>query len=107
MNSVRKHFESFEQETTGSMTAEEFDEFVRDTTNFMEYISEPIRSTRRVLGVWVLIYLGFFFIHRADAEEANLEGRHLTGTFFCRRNAEDNKNNKLINRIPEGSPIWQ
>jgi ubiquinol-cytochrome c reductase cytochrome c1 subunit len=57
-----EHFESFEQMTPGSMSAEEYDEFVRDTTNFLEYISEPVRSTRRVLGVWVLIFLVFFWI---------------------------------------------
>ena len=57
-----QQFERFEQATTGSMSAEEFDEFARDTANFMEYISEPIRSTRRVLGVWVLIFLTFFWI---------------------------------------------
>ena len=57
-----EHFESFEQVTPGSMSAEDYDEFVRDTTNFLEYISEPIRSTRRVLGVWVLIFLVFFWI---------------------------------------------
>ena len=57
-----QQFESFEQATPGSMTVEEFDEFARDTANFMEYMSEPIRSTRRVLGVWVLIFLVFFWI---------------------------------------------
>jgi ubiquinol-cytochrome c reductase cytochrome c1 subunit len=57
-----EHFESFEQVTPGSMSAEEYDEFARDTTNFLEYISEPVRSTRRVLGVWVLIFLVFFWI---------------------------------------------
>jgi len=41
---------------------EEYDAFVRDTVNFLEYISEPVRSTRRVLGVWVLMFLGFFLI---------------------------------------------
>ena len=56
------HFVKFEPVTAGSMTAEEFDEFARDTANFMEYISEPIRSKRRVLGVWVLIFLAFFWI---------------------------------------------
>ncbi|MDH4072983.1 MAG: cytochrome c1 [Gammaproteobacteria bacterium] len=56
------HFEHFEQATTGSMSAEEFDEFARDTANFMEYMSEPIRSTRRVLGTWVMIFLVFFWI---------------------------------------------
>ena len=57
-----EHFERFEQQAAGSMSTEDFDEFVRDTTNFLVYISEPVRSTRRVLGVWVLIYLGFFFV---------------------------------------------
>jgi len=56
------HFEQFEQATTGSMSTEEFDEFARDTANFLEYISEPVRSTRRVLGTWVMIYLLFFLI---------------------------------------------
>lgn len=57
-----RHFESFEQVTPGSLSAEEFDQFARDTANFMQYISEPVRSTRRVLGVWVLIFLVFFWI---------------------------------------------
>jgi ubiquinol-cytochrome c reductase cytochrome c1 subunit len=48
--------------TSGSMTTEEFDEFVRDTANFMAYMSEPVRQQRRVLGVWVLIFLVFFWI---------------------------------------------
>jgi len=56
------HFERFEQATPGLLSPEEFDEFARDTANFMEYISEPIRSTRRVLGVWVLMFLVFFWI---------------------------------------------
>lgn len=56
------HFERFEMASPGMMSEEEFDEFVRDTTNFLEYISEPIRSTRRVLGVWVLMFLIVFWI---------------------------------------------
>jgi ubiquinol-cytochrome c reductase cytochrome c1 subunit len=55
-------FERFEQVTEGSISAQEFDEFVRDTTNFLEYIGEPVRSTRRVLGVWVLMFLTVFLI---------------------------------------------
>jgi ubiquinol-cytochrome c reductase cytochrome c1 subunit len=57
-----EHFESFELVSPGKMSPEEFDEFVRDTANFLEYISEPIRSTRRVIGVWVLVFLAFFWI---------------------------------------------
>lgn len=55
-------FQRFEQATQGSMSAEDYDAFVRDTVNFLEYISEPVRGTRRVLGVWVLMFLGFFLI---------------------------------------------
>ena len=55
-------FESFELVTEGTMEAEDFDEFVADTVNFLAYIAEPIRSERRKLGVWVLMYLIFFWI---------------------------------------------
>ena len=55
-------FEGFELVNAGSMDSEDFDEFVRDTVNFLAYIAEPIRSDRRKLGVWVLMYLIFFWI---------------------------------------------
>jgi ubiquinol-cytochrome c reductase cytochrome c1 subunit len=57
-----RHFVEFETVTAGSLSAEEFDEFARDTANFLQYISEPVRSKRRVLGVWVLMFLVFFWI---------------------------------------------
>lgn len=60
--SVETTFEGFEALTAGAMDAEDYDEFVRDTVNFLAYISEPIRSDRRKLGVWVLMFLIFFFI---------------------------------------------
>ena len=44
------------------MDAEQFDAFVRDTTNFLAFIAEPIRQDRRKLGVWVLMFLIFFFV---------------------------------------------
>ena len=46
----------------GKMSAEEFDAFVRDTTNFLAFIAEPIRQDRRKIGLWVLIFLIFFFV---------------------------------------------
>ena len=55
-------FEHFEPVTSGSMDAEEYDEFVRDTVNFLAYIAEPIRSERRVIGTWVIIYLLVFMV---------------------------------------------
>ncbi len=55
-------FEGFEIAIDGSMEGEDFDDFVRDTVNFLAYIAEPIRSERRKLGVWVLMFLIFFWI---------------------------------------------
>ena len=60
--SVTTSFEGFELLSAGTMDAEQYDDFVRDTVNFLAYISEPIRSDRRTLGVWVLMFLVFFFI---------------------------------------------
>lgn len=60
--SVTTTFEGFESLTAGSMDAEDYNDFVRDTVNFLAYISEPIRSDRRKLGVWVLMFLIFFYI---------------------------------------------
>jgi len=55
-------FEGFELVIDGTMEAEDFDEFVADTVNFLAYIAEPIRSERRKLGVWVMMFLIFFWI---------------------------------------------
>ncbi|MDJ0907775.1 MAG: cytochrome c1 [Woeseiaceae bacterium] len=55
-------FSEFELVTVGTHSPEEFEEFVRDTTNFLAYIAEPMRSERRTLGVWVIIFLSFFLI---------------------------------------------
>jgi len=60
--SVTTSFDGFEQVTAGRMDSEDYDEFVRDTVNFLAYIAEPIRSDRRKLGVWVLMFLTFFLI---------------------------------------------
>jgi len=59
---TKSTFENFEPYIPGTLDAEAYDEFVRDTTNFLVYIAEPVRSERRTLGVWVLIYLTVFLI---------------------------------------------
>jgi len=68
--SVTTTFEGFEALSAGSMDAEDFDEFVKDTVNFLAYIAEPVRSERRKLGVWVLMFLVFFFILAAQLKKA-------------------------------------
>ena len=67
--SVTTTFEGFEQMSAGSMDAEDYDEFVRDTTNFLAFIAEPIRQDRRKLGVWVLMFLIFFYILAAQLKK--------------------------------------
>jgi len=57
-----REFEGFERVTAGSLDAEDYDEFVRDTVNFLAYIAEPIRAERRKLGVWVLMFLIVFWV---------------------------------------------
>ena len=67
--SVTTTFEGFEQLSAGSMDAEVYDDFVRDTVNFLAYIAEPIRSDRRKIGVWVIMFLIFFFILSAQLKK--------------------------------------
>jgi len=60
--SVTTTFSGFEQVTAGKMDSEDYDEFVRDTVNFLAYIAEPVRGFRVDLGKWVIIYLIFFLL---------------------------------------------
>ena len=48
--------------STGSMTAEEYDTAARDLTNFLVYMGEPSQLKRKSVGVWVLLFLAFFFV---------------------------------------------
>ena len=53
-------FDHFEQVAPGRMSAAEFDEFVRDTVNFLDYVGEPVRAQREALGLWVVLFLLVF-----------------------------------------------
>ena len=46
----------------GSMTPEQFDNFVADLVNFMVYLAEPVQNERKSLGIKVLIFLVIFFV---------------------------------------------
>lgn len=60
--SVDKKFKGMELATQGKLTPEEYDQFVRDTVNFLDYISEPIQLERRDLGIRVLGFLLVLFL---------------------------------------------
>ncbi len=71
LQGLKRSFEGLEEHsgdvdleflTTGKLSVEEYDQFIRDTVNFLEYVSEPIRSTRENIGFWVLMFLFFFLM---------------------------------------------
>ena len=41
---------------------EDFDQDVRDITNFLDYVGEPAKLIRTSLGIWVLLFLGVLFV---------------------------------------------
>jgi ubiquinol-cytochrome c reductase cytochrome c1 subunit len=53
-------FDHFEQLAPGRLSAAEYDGFVRDTVNFLDYVGEPTQAARRSLGVWVVLFLLVF-----------------------------------------------
>jgi len=57
---VSHEFEKFEPGVVGSLTPAQYDEFVRDTVNFLQYASDPTQVERQSLGVWVVLFLLMF-----------------------------------------------
>ncbi|NNF66464.1 MAG: cytochrome c1 [Gammaproteobacteria bacterium] len=52
----------FRQLSAGTLNAEEFDQFVVDLVNFLDYMGEPIKLKRQSLGIRVIAYLLVFFL---------------------------------------------
>jgi ubiquinol-cytochrome c reductase cytochrome c1 subunit len=52
-----KVFDHFEQLAPGRLSAADYDTFVRDTVNFLDYVSEPAQMERRSVGIWVVLFL--------------------------------------------------
>jgi ubiquinol-cytochrome c reductase cytochrome c1 subunit len=57
---VQKQFKAFELTSPGKLSPEQYDAFVRDTVNFLEYIGEPVQVRRQALGYVVIAFLVFF-----------------------------------------------
>ncbi len=51
---------SLEPVTAGTLSPEEYDAFVRDLVNFLDYTGEPMQLERQRLGFWVLLFLLVF-----------------------------------------------
>jgi ubiquinol-cytochrome c reductase cytochrome c1 subunit len=50
-------FDGFEIQVPGRLSASDYDAFVRDTVNFLDYAGEPAQVKRRNLGVFVVLFL--------------------------------------------------
>jgi len=57
---VTKVFDHFTMIAPGTLDAAQYDAFVRDTVNFLDYAGEPVQVERRSMGVWVVLFLLVF-----------------------------------------------
>jgi ubiquinol-cytochrome c reductase cytochrome c1 subunit len=57
-----KQFKGFEPAVGGTLEPQEFDSVVRDLTNFLDYVSEPVQLRRQEVGMGVLAFLLVFFL---------------------------------------------
>jgi ubiquinol-cytochrome c reductase cytochrome c1 subunit len=57
---VTREFEKFEPGVVGSVTAAQYDDFVRDIVNFLQYVGDPTQLEREGLGIWVVLFLLMF-----------------------------------------------
>lgn len=50
----------YETISAGTLSPEQYDQFVRDIVNFLDYVSEPMQITRQRYGVWIIAFLVVF-----------------------------------------------
>ncbi len=55
-------FVEFKQITDGQLSSDEYDALVRDLVNFLDYLGDPIKSERHIIGFWVMGFLFIFFV---------------------------------------------
>jgi len=59
---MHKRLAGFELVDPGQLSPEDYDHFVRDTVNFLDYIGEPMQLERQRLGLRVITFLFVFFL---------------------------------------------
>lgn len=47
---------------SGQLTPQQYDKVVYDLSNFLYYVAEPNRLSRERIGVYVLLFLAFFYV---------------------------------------------
>jgi ubiquinol-cytochrome c reductase cytochrome c1 subunit len=60
--SARMVLVGVEPMTPGALKPEEYDQFVRDIANFLDYAGEPVKEKRQSMGVFVMLFLLVFFV---------------------------------------------
>jgi ubiquinol-cytochrome c reductase cytochrome c1 subunit len=62
--------EDVKSTSAGSLSPQEYDVFVRDIANFLDYCGEPVKAKRQSLGVFVTLFLlaGFVFAYLLKKE---------------------------------------
>jgi ubiquinol-cytochrome c reductase cytochrome c1 subunit len=61
-DSARMVLVDVESMSPGSMKPEEYDQFVRDIANFLDYAGEPVKAKRQSMGVFITLFLLVFFV---------------------------------------------
>lgn len=59
---VAHKFAGFEQVKPGKLSTSDYDATVADLVGYLQWMGEPAQNTRKRLGVWVLLFLGAFFV---------------------------------------------
>jgi ubiquinol-cytochrome c reductase cytochrome c1 subunit len=55
-------FDHLELTQPGKMSTAEYDQLVKDMVTFISYVGEPAQHERKVLGIYVLMFLAVFFV---------------------------------------------
>lgn len=57
-----EHKPVLEQVKPGKMSNVEYDQAVADLVTYLDWMAEPAGNLRKRLGVWVLLFIGVFFV---------------------------------------------
>jgi ubiquinol-cytochrome c reductase cytochrome c1 subunit len=60
--SARMVLVDVEAMSPGAMKPEEYDQFVRDIANFLDYAGEPVKAKRQSMGIFITLFLLVFFV---------------------------------------------